>query len=169
VNLYSAVVHILLRVIEVHPCQASDAGPHARLGAVSFIHRFGASLNRHVHYDENLPGPRASRAPSGAQIRSRRIGPCSVIDGVFEPVEYAGAIREGGHFRPAAALTPVALAALIEQGRQRVLRCFARSGLIDRDDVRKMLACENGGFSLDAAARVANHDSADPERLYGTG
>jgi hypothetical protein len=37
----SAVLHILLRVIEVHLCQASGASSHARLGAVSFIHRFG--------------------------------------------------------------------------------------------------------------------------------
>jgi hypothetical protein len=39
-----------------------NAGSQARFGAVSFIHRFGASLNRHVHYDENLPGSLASRA-----------------------------------------------------------------------------------------------------------
>jgi hypothetical protein len=59
----SAVLHILLRVIEANLRQGSGAGPDARFGAVSFIHRFGASLNRHVHY------------------------PCCVIDGVFEPAE----------------------------------------------------------------------------------
>ena len=35
--------------------------------------------------------------------------------------------------------------------RSRVLRWFARSGLIEPDDVRKMLAWENTGFSLDAS------------------
>jgi hypothetical protein len=61
----SAVRHILLRVIEVHLCWASGASSHARFGAVSFIHRFGASLNRHVHYH------------------------CCVIEAVFEPAEDA--------------------------------------------------------------------------------
>ena len=59
----SAVLHILLRVIEAHLRQGSGASSHARFGAVSFIHRFGASLNRHVHYH------------------------CCVIDGVFAPAE----------------------------------------------------------------------------------
>jgi hypothetical protein len=31
--------------------------------------------------------------------------------------------------------------------RVRVLRWFARSGLIEADDVREMLAWENSGFS----------------------
>ena len=44
------VLQILLRVIEAHLRQGSGASAHARFGAVSFIHRFGASLNRHVHY-----------------------------------------------------------------------------------------------------------------------
>jgi hypothetical protein len=42
----SAVLRILLRVIEAHLIQGSGAGARARLKAVSFIHRFGASLNR---------------------------------------------------------------------------------------------------------------------------
>jgi hypothetical protein len=136
----SAVLHSLLRVIEVHLCQASGASSHARLGAVSFIHRFGASLNRHVHYH------------------------CCVIDGVFEPVKDAGDVPEFVRFRPAAELTPGALAAIAEQVRVRVLRWFARSGLIAADDVREMLAWDNSGFSLDAAVRVAAHDRAGPER-----
>ena len=47
----------------------------------------------------------------------------------------------------------------------RVLRWFARSGLIEPDDVREMLAWENSGFSLDAAVRVGAHDRAGLERL----
>jgi hypothetical protein len=42
--------------------------------------------------------------------------------------------------QPAAALTPEALAAINDQVRVRVLRWFARSGLIEPDDVREMLA-----------------------------
>ena len=47
----------------------------------------------------------------------------------------------------------------------RVQRWFARSGLIEPDDVRKMLTWENSGFSLDAAARVGAHDPTGLERL----
>jgi len=136
----SAVLHILLRVIEGHLRRSSDAGPDARFGAVSFIHRFGASLNRHVHFDENHPGSRAARALSGAQIRSRRIGHCCVIDGVFEPIEEAGDVLQPVRFRPASELTAQGIAAIAEQVRVRVLRWFARSGLIEPDDVHEMRA-----------------------------
>lgn len=50
----SVVLHILLRVIETHLRQGSGASAHARLGAVSCVHRFGASLNRLVHYHSCL-------------------------------------------------------------------------------------------------------------------
>ena len=59
----SAVLHIFLRVIEAHlRATIPAASPRARLGAVSFVHRFGSALNRHVHFDENRPGSRAARA-----------------------------------------------------------------------------------------------------------
>ncbi|MFE8033286.1 transposase [Thiohalocapsa marina] len=132
---------ILLRVIEAHLRRGAGAGSQARFGAVSFIHRFGASLNRHVHYH------------------------CCVIDGVFEPVEEADDVPQSVRFRPAAELTPEALAAIAEQVRVRVLRRFARSGLIEPEDVREMLAWENSGFSLDAAVCVGGHDRAGLERL----
>ena len=65
---------------------------------MSFIHRFGASLNRHVHYH------------------------CCVIDGVFEPVEGADDGPESVRFRAAAELTLEAVAVIAEQVRVRVLR-----------------------------------------------
>ncbi len=40
----------------------------------------------------------------------------------------------------------------------RMLVWFARSGLIEPEDVRGMLAWENSGFSLDAAVCVAAQD-----------
>jgi hypothetical protein len=109
----SAVLHIFLSVIETHFRQASAAlAPHAQLGAVSFIHRFGASLNRHVHFH------------------------CCVIDGVFEPAEEADdAGPQAVRFRAAADLTLEAVAAIAEQVRIRLLRWFALSGLIEPDDV----------------------------------
>jgi hypothetical protein len=81
---------------------------------VSFIHRFGASLNRHVHYHG------------------------CVIDGVFELAEEADDGPQSVRFRAAGELTREAVAAITEQ--VRVLRWFARSGLIEPDDVRKMRA-----------------------------
>ena len=67
-------------------------------------------------------------------------------------------------FRPAARLTPQAIAAICEQVRVRVLRWFARGGLIDSDDVREMFAWENSGFSLDAEVQIAARDRAGLER-----
>jgi hypothetical protein len=67
-------------------------------------------------------------------------------------------------FRPAAELTPEAVAVIAEQVRVRVLRWFARSGLIEPEDVREMLAWENSGFSLDAAVRVGARDRGGLER-----
>jgi len=65
----SAVLQIFLRVIEGYLRQASGtASAQAPLGAVSFIHRFGASLNRHIP----LHG--------------------CIIDGVFEPVDNAAGV-----------------------------------------------------------------------------
>jgi hypothetical protein len=72
----SAVLHILLRVIEAHLRRSSGGNSQARFGAVSFIPRFGASLNHHVHYH------------------------CCVIDGAFEPVEDAGDARYPCAFSP---------------------------------------------------------------------
>jgi len=113
----SAVRHILLRVVEAHVRKnCPGASAQARLKAVSFIHRFGASLNRHVHDH------------------------CCVIDGVFEPVEDAGDVPQSVRFRPAAELTPEAVAAIAEQVRVRGRQRFARSGLIEPDDVREMRA-----------------------------
>ena len=93
----SAVLHILLRVIEAHLRQGSGTSARARFGAVSFIQRLGALFNRHVHSH------------------------CCVIDGVFEPLEDAGDVHEAVRFRPVAALAPDAMAAITEQVRVRML------------------------------------------------
>ena len=133
----SAVLHILLRVVEAHLRQRSPGtSPRARFGAVSFVHRFGAALNRHLHDH------------------------CCIFDGVFEPLE-AGGVQ----FRQAAALTPDAVASITEQVRRRVVCWFAHRGLLEPDDARDMLAWEHGGFSLDASVYIAGHDRSELERL----
>ncbi len=112
----SAVLQILLRLVEGHLRRSSDASGRARTVVVSFIHRFGAHLNRHIQYH------------------------CCVIDGVFEPAEDAIGVTEALRFRPAVELTPEAVAAIAEQVRIRVLRWLARSGLIGHGDGGEMLA-----------------------------
>jgi len=59
---------------------------------------------------------------------------------VFEPVEEADDGPQSVRTRAAADLTPEAIAAITDQVRIRVLRWFARSGLIECDDVREMRA-----------------------------
>jgi hypothetical protein len=78
---------------------------------------------------------------------------------------FAGSPDGQVQFRPAAALTPEALAAIAAQVRRRVLRWFARSGLLEHADAQDMLTWEHGGFSLDAAVRIAGDDRAGLERL----
>jgi len=107
----TAVLHIFLRVVEAHLRRSCpEASARVRFGAVSFVHRFGASLNRHLHYH------------------------CCILDGVFDPIE-EGAVQ----FRQASALAPEEVAVIEEQVRRRVLRWFSRHGLLDSDDVRDML------------------------------
>jgi hypothetical protein len=57
------------------------------------------------------------------------------------------------------------MAAITEQVRRRVLRWFARSGLLEPEEARDMLGWAHGGFSLDAAVRIAGPDRAGLERL----
>lgn len=115
----TAVLHIFLRVVEAYlrrSCPGASA--RARFGAVSLVHRFGASLNRHLHYH------------------------CCVLDGVFEPLAGGGV-----QFRQASALMPEAAAVIQAQVRRRVLPWFSRHGLLDPDDTRDMLIWDNPAAS----------------------
>ncbi len=51
------------------------------------------------------------------------------------------------------------------QVRRRVLRWFARNALLEPKEARDMLGWAHGGFSLDAAMRMAGQDRAGLERL----
>jgi hypothetical protein len=45
------MLHIFLSVVEAHLRAKSPGGSaRARFGSASLLHRFGAALNRHVHY-----------------------------------------------------------------------------------------------------------------------
>ncbi len=100
------MLRVFLRAVEAHLRRSgARASARARFGVVSFLHRFGASLNPHMHSH------------------------CCILDGVFEPLE-AGRVQ----FREALALTPVAAAAIEQQVCRRVLHWFSRHGLLDPDD-----------------------------------
>ena len=109
----------------------------SRVGAVAFIHVFGALLDPHVHFH------------------------CVVIEGVFE-ADGAG----GARFHEARGVGPETIAEIQAQVRRRVLRAAARRGLFEREDAQAMGAWEHaGGFSVDASVRVEANDRQGLERL----
>jgi hypothetical protein len=83
------------------------AGQDARIGAIVFIHRFGALLNPHVHFH------------------------CVVVEGVFE-ADAAG----GAQFHEARTLCPEALAEIQARVRTRLLRALSRRNLLEREDAQ---------------------------------
>jgi hypothetical protein len=103
----------------------AQSASRPRLGAVSFLHRFGSALNRHVHLH------------------------ACVTDGVFMPSSEATTA-----FLPARPVTAADLAALTERVRRRVIRWFRLTRLLDAAAAADMLAWENSGFSIDASVRV---------------
>jgi hypothetical protein len=144
--LQGAVLRIFLRAVErclrEHSpgCSAS-----ARIGAVAFIHRFGSSLNEHVHFH------------------------CCIIDGVFEPADTTGDAADKKPevtFHAALGLDAVALADVQALVRRRILRAFVRRGLIGKSDADVMGGWEHGGgFSLDASVCIGGSDRSGLERL----
>ncbi len=136
----NAVLHIFLRTIEAAlRAHSPGAGPRARLGAASFLHRFGSALNPHMHFH------------------------CCVFDGLFEAEpDSDGQVR----FSEAVGLSAQAVAAVQAQVRRRVLRWFVRRGWLSEEDRREMQRwAHSGGFSVDAAVRIEAWDRAGLERL----
>jgi hypothetical protein len=133
-----AVLRIFLRAIRTTLRDASPgAGPDAQIGAVSFLHRFGSSLNAHFHFH------------------------VCVVDGVFceDPL---GSVQ----FHEATHLTPSDWDPLQHTVRHRVLRYFHRHGLLERHVTDDMLTWQaSGGFSVDASVHIAARDRAGLERL----
>jgi len=111
----------------------AESASRPRLGAVSFLHRFGSALNRHVHLH------------------------ACVTDGVFMPSSDATTA-----FLPARPVTAADLAALTERVRRRVIRWFRLTRLLDAAAAADMLAWENSGFSIDASVRITLLDRDVP-------
>jgi len=110
----SAVLHILLRALQATLREACPTAPRtAATGAVSFLHRFGSSLNPHYHYH------------------------LCVVDGLFEKVE-GETVQDPANpetrlrFHEATALTHELLESLQHTVRTRVIRHMVRHGLLAR-------------------------------------
>ena len=115
--LQGAALRLFLRAVEqCLRAHSPGSGPAARLGAVAFIHRFGSTLNAHLHFH------------------------CVVIDGVFDDAAAGGVI-----FRAATGLDEHAFAAVQACVRRWLLRVFVRRGLLPRDDARTMGQWAHGG------------------------
>jgi hypothetical protein len=126
------------RCLRDHSPGCSDS---ARIGAVAFIHRFGSSLNDHVHFR------------------------CCIIDGVFDPAADTDE-EEGVAFHAACGLDADAIAEVQAVVRKRILRAFIRRSLIDQRDGKEMSEWEHGvGFSVDASVCIEGTDRPGLERL----
>ena len=141
----SAVLRIVHRAMETTIRQASPGAPgDARVGAVSFLQRFGSSLNPHLHLHD------------------------VATDGVFT---WAGEAPEDGQareveFYEATDLTADDVEALTETIRERVLRYLVRQDLLEDWDADQMLQWQaHGGFSVHADTRVEDWDRMGLERL----
>jgi hypothetical protein len=135
--LAGAVLRVLLRAIRTRLRHDSPgAAPDAQIGAVSFLHRFGSSLNPHFHFH------------------------LVVLDGVFTEIDGEARFDEATYFSAddARALAPIL--------QRRVLRLFQRRGLLEEHTVDDMLTWQGtGGFSVDASVRIHGSDRAGRERL----
>jgi len=138
----AAVTRIFLDEIETLLCldrlrcstHAAPPSPRPRLGAVTFLHRFGSGLNRHAHLH------------------------AAVTDGVFLPGPHG--LDGPPAFLPTRPLTQGDLAAITERVRRRVIAFFKRQGFLAAHAAADMLAWENSGFSIDASVRITllDHD-----------
>ena len=147
------VLRIFLRVIAQSlqsNCPGAALVDRAALhiGALAFIHRFGSSLNGHVHFH------------------------VCVVDGVFEEVPGQGdadadaqSSPPGIVFHPASAIDETAVAQVQADLRRRILRAFVGRGLLESCDAKEMLAYQHSGFSVDAGVLIEAHDRAALERL----
>jgi hypothetical protein len=139
--LQGGALRLFLRAVEsCLRAHSPGSGPAARLGAVAFIHRFGSTLNPHLHFH------------------------CVVIDGVFDSATTGGVI-----FSAATGVDANAIAQVQECVRRRLLRTFVRRGLLPGDDARAMAQWEHGGgFSVDGSVRIEAADRAGASACCAT-
>ena len=111
------------------------------ISAVAFTHRFGPSLNGHVH--------------------------CHVcaLDEVFEEIPGVGdtdvqSSPTGIVFRQANAVDEIAVAEVQATLKNRILRAFVGRGLLQSCDAKDMLAYQHRGFSMDPSVCIEARNRA---------
>lgn len=100
---------VILASLQAHsPSAVAHDCKRVQLAACAFIHRFGSSLNTHVHFH------------------------IYVVDGVFE-AEDAHGDDEGGKvkFHAPANLSAEAIAQVQNEAKQRIVSAFVKRGLLD--------------------------------------
>ena len=105
---------------------AAPVAARPRLGAISFLHRFGSALNHHVH-----------------------LHVCAT-DGVFMPAVGVAGCCGPPAFLPVRPISQADLATVTERVRRRVIRWFRLAHLLDASAAADMFARENSEFSIDA-------------------
>ncbi len=140
------VLRIFLRVIaqslQDHSSGAVNVDKAAlHIGAIALakpqvhIHRFGSSLNEHVHFH------------------------VCVVEGVLEATE------SGIIFHPTTGIDADTVFQVQATLRKRILRAFVSRGLLESFEVKEMLAYKYSGFSVDAGVCIEAQDRAALERL----
>ena len=149
------VLRIFLRVI----AQTLHANSHGaaqvdkttlHIGAVAFIHRFGSSLNEHLHFHvcavygvfEEVAGEEGDAADAAS-----RSSPPRII------------------FHPPTGVTAQAVTQAQARLRRRILRAFVGHGLLESFEAQEMLGYKHSGFSVDTSVCIAAHDHVGLERL----
>ena len=110
---------------------------NGKLGAISFIQRFGSNLNLHLHYH------------------------CVVMDGIFYE-DKNGLLQ----FFEVDDLSVEDADAVQARVRKRVLSLYKRKGLLTEEDEENLKSWKgNGGFSVNADVRIESDDRKAAERL----
>jgi len=135
----SKVLKIFLDEISKQLKQHIDTPSNSkvRLGGTSFIHRFGASLNVHLHFH------------------------CVVIEGLFN-ADPNGDLR----FQSITGITDKDIHEVQKRVRLRVLKGFKRWKLLKDYEVENMKSWQGGGgFSVDGSVKLHKNDYKGLERL----
>ena len=120
-----------------HYQTATEPENLVKIGGVSFIHRFGSSLNAHPHFH------------------------CVIIEGVFVKDSDSQIT-----FHKLTTITQDDIQVVQNRVRLRVLKSFKHSGLLEDHDVENMKTWNGGGgFSVNGTARIHENDSEGLERL----
>ena len=144
----SALTNIFMIEVERFVCEAAGVKPtpshkrpdSARIGGITFLHRFGSALNHHVHLH------------------------ACVTDGVFMASVTDDTTDNNNpvQFIPARPITPGDLDALTERVRRRLIRWYKRRGLLDTEAAADLLSWNPSGFSIDASVRISLDDRDVP-------